>query len=594
MRSGVFAIACVLATSFLLSSCGGSGTSSSVTPIATNGSCGTSNGTTLTSAPTANLCTAGTVSSVTGTGPWYWTCAGSNGGTNASCSAYLASYTVTPSGADVSIVPDTVQTVSSGATVSFTVTANSSHILSSSVGGTCPLGSWSGNRYITGPITANCTVTFGVTGGTVRYSAPPGSGAAGHAGTLTDPYQTIWENIEAAGPGDIIYLLPGTFTECIYLNKSGAAGNPIFMTGAGNPPAKGAATSGGTSINCTSTVTGAVYMIPAYVTIENLTIGPSPAAGSGLYLNSYGGSVCHNVAVDHVTIHDASGAGYQSILCGALTLTNSIFYNNGLTYAEACTSGVSLGGNIDDGTAAYNNAVSGNLSYNNGNPANCNPPVTGFNSDGEGIIIDYGPGVPCSSYGTPPAGFQCAATSRTLISNNILYGNQSAGIEVFNGNNVDIVNNTLYQNQTVADHRAATAGEIAISASNAASNATSVNIDNNILVPLSTNSAISCKYFTDVAVNNNLNGNSNSTFFYANTGCASYTNSNNVTGNPFFADAATPNFQLQANSAARGIGLVLSNLNPDLTVDYTGAARGSSPWDAGACEYSASSPGACP
>ena len=39
------------------------------------------------SAPTANLCTAGTASTVSGSGPWSWSCAGSNGGTTATCSA---------------------------------------------------------------------------------------------------------------------------------------------------------------------------------------------------------------------------------------------------------------------------------------------------------------------------------------------------------------------------------------------------------------------------------------------------------------------------------------------------------------------------
>jgi hypothetical protein len=54
-----------------------------------NGVCGSSNGADLTSAPTTNLCGAGTASTVTGTGPWNWTCAGSGGGTTASCSAQL-------------------------------------------------------------------------------------------------------------------------------------------------------------------------------------------------------------------------------------------------------------------------------------------------------------------------------------------------------------------------------------------------------------------------------------------------------------------------------------------------------------------------
>lgn len=52
-----------------------------------DGGCGTSNGARLDSAPTSGLCVAGNASAVTGTGPWSWTCSGSNGGTTASCSA---------------------------------------------------------------------------------------------------------------------------------------------------------------------------------------------------------------------------------------------------------------------------------------------------------------------------------------------------------------------------------------------------------------------------------------------------------------------------------------------------------------------------
>jgi hypothetical protein len=60
-------------------------------PVAVNGACGSSNGATLGSAPTSNLCTAGTASAVTGSGPWKWSCAGSNGGSTASCSASVSS-----------------------------------------------------------------------------------------------------------------------------------------------------------------------------------------------------------------------------------------------------------------------------------------------------------------------------------------------------------------------------------------------------------------------------------------------------------------------------------------------------------------------
>jgi hypothetical protein len=54
-----------------------------------NGACGPANGVPTSTAPTSGLCSAGSPSAVTGTGPWNWRCYGSNGGTTASCSAPL-------------------------------------------------------------------------------------------------------------------------------------------------------------------------------------------------------------------------------------------------------------------------------------------------------------------------------------------------------------------------------------------------------------------------------------------------------------------------------------------------------------------------
>src|SRR5229473_21716 len=56
-----------------------------------NGVCGPANGTTVSTAPTSNLCSVGTASSVSGTGPWTWSCFGDGGGTTAQCKAFLAS-----------------------------------------------------------------------------------------------------------------------------------------------------------------------------------------------------------------------------------------------------------------------------------------------------------------------------------------------------------------------------------------------------------------------------------------------------------------------------------------------------------------------
>jgi uncharacterized repeat protein (TIGR02543 family) len=63
-------------------------------PLPGTGVCGTSNGGTFTTAPTTNLCTTGTASTVSGSSPWNWTCSGTNGGTNATCSAGIMNFSL--------------------------------------------------------------------------------------------------------------------------------------------------------------------------------------------------------------------------------------------------------------------------------------------------------------------------------------------------------------------------------------------------------------------------------------------------------------------------------------------------------------------
>ena len=65
-----------------------------------NGQCGAANGVMTSTAPTSGLCSAGTPSTVTGSGPWNWTCAGSNGGAMATCTAPVQS-----SGGSGSLLP---------------------------------------------------------------------------------------------------------------------------------------------------------------------------------------------------------------------------------------------------------------------------------------------------------------------------------------------------------------------------------------------------------------------------------------------------------------------------------------------------------
>jgi hypothetical protein len=57
-----------------------------------NGICGSSNGLSFATAPIGSLCTNGSTSGVVGSGPWDWTCNGSEGGNTDHCSATKSSY----------------------------------------------------------------------------------------------------------------------------------------------------------------------------------------------------------------------------------------------------------------------------------------------------------------------------------------------------------------------------------------------------------------------------------------------------------------------------------------------------------------------
>jgi Bacterial Ig-like domain (group 3) len=141
-----------------------------VNAAAINGVCGSDNGTALISTPT-NLCNAGIPSAVTGSGPWSWTCNGSDGGTTASCSAQLKTWTVTGTvrGAGGTISPAT-QPVNDNASATLTVTPAVAYAIATVSG--CG-GNLRGNLYTTAAVSANCTVT-------ATFSANPVDGVCGN------------------------------------------------------------------------------------------------------------------------------------------------------------------------------------------------------------------------------------------------------------------------------------------------------------------------------------------------------------------------------------------------------------------------------
>lgn len=192
-----------------------------------NGICGTANGTVRASSPStsAELCSGGNSSAVSGIGPWDWTCVGSGGGTNMACNAALAGSPVnavcgTANGTTVATAPSTSAELCSVGT-------------GSAVSGTGPW-NW-GCTGSGGGTNASCTAA---TGGSCA-AAPPnnafnsicptgttwtacGTGANGCSGTvnptdLTNPSPAIFRAGSCpAGYGNPLDVSSGscTLTQC--------------------------------------------------------------------------------------------------------------------------------------------------------------------------------------------------------------------------------------------------------------------------------------------------------------------------------------------------------------------------------------------
>ena len=177
--------------------------SSSGATSSVNGACGSSNGGSLTSTPTANLCTTGTASTVSGSGPWSWSCAGSNGGTTATCSAKKVASAQPVNGACGS---------SNAATVSAKPTANLCTAgTASAVSGSGPW-AWTcaGSN---GGSTASCSDKLASTGSTGSTGADPTSGVLP---SYNDAYPN-WKNAGMQSVGGI----PTRTTVCATISPLG-------------------------------------------------------------------------------------------------------------------------------------------------------------------------------------------------------------------------------------------------------------------------------------------------------------------------------------------------------------------------------------
>lgn len=299
--------------------------------------------------------------------------------------------------------------------------------------------------------------------------------------TEARPLATIQRAVDLAQPGDVILVMEGTYTANVTwpvtLFKSGTPARWIVLRGhpAGARPqvVSGPATWAAIKMDHTSAylelrgfvVRGLRPQISLAAAEANYDAAVSPAFnGNGIDADGRQGSGTrrpHHLRIIGNEVFDHCGGGISVIAGDHVTVEGNTVYNN-CWYMRYAGSGISYLTPTDvDGSTGTTNLrtklfILGNTVYRN--QCFVRWKNTDRFSDGNGIIVD-------TTKDTNYAG-------RTLVQNNVAFGNGGSGIHAFDSDHVDILHNTAYYN---GQSPALRWGEIF------ANRCADVNIANNIL-----------------------------------------------------------------------------------------------------------------
>ena len=402
------------------SSPAGSATSSPPQPPPVNDLCGSSNDVPVSSAPTTNLCSTGTASAVSGSGPWRWSCVGSDGGTTAQCSAPVktASLVQKPG----------------------------------------PSADLFANPYYT------CVKNYYIST----------SGNDSNDGSSDLPWRTLQhaDSVPRAA-GDCINVAPGSYSG-MTISRGGNAATSTGYVVYRCQTLDGCTINGNASPNHNDgfSLSYGASAVANYVMIDSFFIvGPGSAGGPyGWGINTWNGSrnyvSSHHVWALNNIIYNFSEAGISMLTSEYFyTIHNTIYQNAGST-CDAQGSGIAyvtprvvpnymptaddqvnpnplIGSFVNTVTAPagagstfFHNVVEWNVTYNNA-LTQCGTASSPYNTDGNGIILD--------TFGTYN-GNSIEYVNQTLVAFNVTYNNGGGGIHIFSSEYVTVTNNSCFNN----------------------------------------------------------------------------------------------------------------------------------------------------
>jgi hypothetical protein len=295
------------------------------------------------------------------------------------------------------------------------------------------------------------------------YVSPSGSDAADGRG-VTTAFATIQRAVDAAAPGDSIHVLDGTYVSAdrqflARIEKKGEPDRWITLRAApGHRPVLR-----GNGWDIVSLTHQAAYIELRGLQVHGYAaqISREEALADGLNMKKGGkdyygdpsintngfaldsrkgaeqGGKAHHVRFIGNTVREVPGGGISAIAADHITIEGNVVRDNchAMRYAG---SGISLFRAWDfDTDTGYKMLVVGNQS--SGNRTYVPWVVIDRISDGNGIIIDDFLNYQNGASNIPYKG-------RTLVQNNLSFGNGGSGIHTYAANHVDIVNNTAYHN----------------------------------------------------------------------------------------------------------------------------------------------------
>lgn len=196
----------------------------------------------------------------------------------------------------------------------------------------------------------------------------PNTGAPNGNGSLSSPYNSVAAGLNAANPGDVVRLLPGTYNTPVQFPRAGTPGNPITLTSHAGPRTA--------IIDCQWAIANCITADRSYVTIDGLEVrnaryngikadGDVRGSADGREYGSYGaygerryyvngadGIVIRNNYVHHICL-DGLKIGH----------VNNILIENNEVYKTGMTDPISGSPNQQQGidlVGVYNAIIRGN------------------------------------------------------------------------------------------------------------------------------------------------------------------------------------------------------------------------------------------